>query len=111
MATSGNVYFTIYIACYSTAIYIILVGSIPLAMICERTKLATETTNIVINVLIQVSFVKYTRAMTIALYGDRCDLSHKKTFINYTVKDLLNNLVRLINGEYFDKNNKKIRMI
>ena len=72
--------------------------------------------------------------MTTALYGDRCDLSHKETFINYTMdmKDWLNeklrvktaeddpdfqgsgatetftnNLVRLINGKYFDKNNKE----
>ena len=125
----------IFIDSANASIYIILVGSIPIAMICERTKLATETSNIIIKALIQFSFVKYTfRAMAIALYGDRCDLTHKETFVNYTLdmKDWLNeklkvktaeddadfqgsgateaftnNLVRLINGEYFDKNNKE----
>ena len=125
----------IFIDSANASIYIITVGSIPLAMISERTKLATETSNLIINALMQVSFVKYSfRAMAVALYGNRCDYSHQATFINYTtdMKDWLNerlrvktaeddvnfqgsgategftnNLVRLINGEYFNKKNKE----
>ena len=125
----------IFIDSANASIYIISVGSIPLAMISERTKLATETSNLIINALMQVSFVKYSfRAMAVALYGNRCDYSHQATFINYTtdMKDWLNerlrvktaedeadfrgsgategftnNLVRLINGEYFNKKNKE----
>ena len=125
----------VFIDSANASIYMILVGSIPIAMICDRTKLFTENTSFIVKALIEFSFVKYTfRAMALALYDGRCDESHKATFINYTIdiRDWLNerlkvktadddrdfqgsgtteaftnNLVRLINGEYYNKNNKE----
>lgn len=124
----------IFIDSANASAYLILLGSIPMVMVCERINLSINTDSILIWAFSGFAFMKYEfRAMVLALYGNsRCDETFKDLFINYTLEmkewfdfnldvkkagdatnytgsgvteKFTNNLVKLINGEYFNKNN------
>ena len=124
---------TVFIDSENASLYFISLGSIPMVMICERIDLNLDTSNLFLTAFSALSFQKYIfRAMMIALYGNsRCDDRFKSSFINYTLdmkewidlnldvkkldgtnytgsevsEQFGNRLVKLINGEYFNKNN------
>lgn len=130
----------IFIDSANASAYLVLLGSIPMVMICEKVNSNIDLSNIMIWAIDGFSFFKYSfRAIVVALYGNgRCGegiTGREAAFINYTInmknwlnyylevknpndtssnatgygvtEQFTNNLVKLINGEYFNKNNKE----
>ena len=120
----------IFIDSVSAAVYLTILGAIPVAIVTERIKLYSEDWNIFVWFMAKFSIFPYEfKAMMLSLFGNsRCENQYENLFVNYTleIKDWLdynldvkkgnytgseiteqfsNTLLKLINGEYFNNKN------